>query len=147
MPSHATTANQRRYDLHYSLRKAGVKISSKNHTVIVPANAWYTVRVWTWIRELQRTGYSIQISIPEPKPKLGRQYRYMGDSRNRQFVGLPCWLVTSRRPKSPKEVFVWFETGETCRVRKNDLKALDPMAAKQVQKSVRIGLDYLNTIE
>lgn len=94
---------------------------SKERTVSVPSNAYYTVKTWQWIRELQRLGHNIQVSIPEPKPRLGKKYIYLGEQRSKQFARCVCWAIVNRRPKNPKEVFVRFETGETCRVAKEAL--------------------------
>jgi hypothetical protein len=147
MPAHTRPDNQRRYDLHLCLRRAGVKIKSRERTIVVPANAFYTTRTWIWIRELQKMGYAIQISIPDRKPKIGsKRYRYFGNRRSAQFNGQICYPVINTRPVSAKEVFVWFETGETCRVKKNNLKAIENAEDVPAAVHTRVGLDYLNTL-
>ena len=141
----ATPEDQRRYDLHFLLKKSGVSLDAKKRQINVPSNAFYTVRIWTWIRELQRKGYTVQITIPDRAPAKGKRFRYMGDRRHRQFSGQVCHMIPHRRPKDPAMRFVFFESGETCRVRRADLKPINQSPA--LATFPRAPIDYLNKIE
>lgn len=145
----STNRKQRIYQVTYRLRRIGLELDRNAKLVRVPAGAQYIPQVWAWIAELRSYGWSVQQTIPEAAPRVGRVvYVYEGSTKDRSAFGMMrCRKLTQRRTKKPGSELVQFETGEVATVERRLLKRLDELPRDVVERlpdpSERFGIRML----